>query len=542
MSSRSSDKARFDGIIIGAGHNGLITAAYLAKAGLKIAVFESRPTVGGGFATEELSVPGYKHNTHATFVKIHDSPAELDLELARYGVSYVFPSAKMALVKRDDCFIVYQDIEATESSIKRISVKDAATFRRMARKWQQWYLDFVLPDLYSTPQPWDKWESEIRRKPGGAEYLDVVLGLSPLEYAKELFESDFCRMALLRGSLAAEYDIRSKGIPPLVFATIISYLAAKTALVRGGSRRVPEALMRIVEEHGGRVFTRQGVSKIVVENGSATGVVLEDGSDVRANRFVASSLNPVHTFLFMVGEDKLPAEIQERIASFKFKMAASFRVFYSLKQRPRFRLSEHTPDVDNAFYYTIGFESIDDLARMEPQVKAGLIPDIVGMTGGITSTHDPSLAPADGCTAYFGTKMPFELADGGAARWVDVAQETADKLQKKLGEYVTNLTSENIIGRFAYTPPDIEAYLPNMINGDVCQGMICNEQLGYNRPWPGMSQYKTFIDRLYLCGASTHPGGHAIGGPGYNAANAIAEGCEIEKWWRAYDPRKVVTL
>ncbi|HLC08127.1 MAG TPA: FAD-dependent oxidoreductase, partial [Methyloceanibacter sp.] len=117
--------SRFDGIVIGAGHNGLITAAYLAKAGLKVAVLESRPTVGGAFATEELSVPGFKHNTHAIYCKMHDSPVNADLELERYGVSYIFPRAKKAFVRRDSCFVYYQDIEATENSIRRFSGKDA---------------------------------------------------------------------------------------------------------------------------------------------------------------------------------------------------------------------------------------------------------------------------------------------------------------------------------------------------------------------------------------------------------------------------------
>jgi phytoene dehydrogenase-like protein len=534
--------SRFDGIVIGAGHNGLITAAYLAKAGVKVAVFEARPKVGGGFATEELSVPGYKHNTHATFCKIHDSPAHYDLELERYGVSYIYPHAKKAFVKRDSCFVYYQDIQDTENAIRRFSSKDADTFRKIAPKWQQWYLDFILPELYSAPKPWDQWEADLRKQRGGKEYLHVVQNYSPLEYAAELFESDFCRMALLRGALAAEYDIRTKGIPPLVLSTIINYLAAKTALVRGGTRVAAEGLARVVTENGGQIFTGQPVAKIIVENGTAKGIALEDGREVHADRFVASSIDPVHTFLFMVGEDKLPRDIQEKVAGFQFRASSAFRVFLSLKERPIFKISERDPVVNDAFYYTIGFESVDDLFKMEPQTKAGLIPDIVGMTGGIISTHDPSLAPAGGCTAFFGTKMPFELADGGAARWSEVAQDTADKLLARLREYVPNLTDDNIIGRFAYTPPDTEAYLPNMVNGDICQGRICPEQLGYNRPWPGMSQYRTFIDKLYLCGSSAHPGGQAIGGPGYNAANAIADDHGFVKWWPRFEPHKVVPL
>ena len=193
------NETHFDGIIVGAGHNGLITAAYLAKAGLKIAVFESRPNVGGGFATEELTVPGFKHNIHAIHCKIHDSPVQADLELARHGVSYIFPEPKKAIVRHQSYFLFYQDVEATYDSIRRISAKDAETYRRAARKWQQWYLDIILPELYSAPNPPDVWEAETRNKPGGKEYVDIVLGYSPAEYAAELFESEYCRLAPSRG-------------------------------------------------------------------------------------------------------------------------------------------------------------------------------------------------------------------------------------------------------------------------------------------------------------------------------------------------------
>ena len=179
---------------------------------------------------------------------------------------------------------------------------------------------------------------------------------------------------------------------------------------------------------------------------------------------------------------------------------------------------------------------------MARQAEGGAIPEITGLDAGIITVHDPSQAPPGRHVAYIGVPAPLELADGGAARWKDVAGEAADRMLEKLREYAPNMTRDNILGRFAYTPKDIEEYLPDMIGGDICQGKMCPEQLGYNRPWPGMSRYRTFIDRLYLCGASTHPGGHATGAPGYNAANAIADDLGIDKWWPPYEPRKVVSF
>ena len=532
----------YDGIIIGAGQNGLITAAYLAKAGLRVAVVEGRPVAGGSFCTDELSVPGFRHNIHALYSKVHDSPVHSDLELDRYGVSYVFPNPKKAFVRHDSYFLFYQDIARTCESLRRISPRDAETFSRVGPKWQQWYVDFVMPELFSAPRPPQEWHDEIRRKPGGAEYLDVVLNRSPLEYTNELFESEYCRLSIIRGAVSAEYDVTTRGMPALVFATIVNWFAGRTGIVRGGTRRLSEALERIVRENGGVIHTGVPVERILVEHGSARGVALKDGRELRAARFVASSIDPIHTFMFLLDEDKLPAEVRERLANYKFSETSLFRVHLALSERPVFGVSRLEPAVNEALMYTIGFESAGDLVRMGAQARAGQVPDVTGMSAGIISTHDPSQAPAGGHVAYLGLTAPFDLAEGGAAAWPEVGQETAERMLDLLRTYAPNMTRDKVLGRFIYTPKDIEEYLPDMVSGDICQGKICPEQLGYNRPWPGMSQYRTFIDGLYLCGASTHPGGHAIAACGYNAANAIAEDLGIAKWWPAFDPRKTVSF
>jgi phytoene dehydrogenase-like protein len=532
----------FDGIIIGAGHNGLTTAAYLAKAGLKIALFESRPNVGGAFSTEEITLPGFKHNTHAVYVKLHESPIHGDLDLDKYGVSYIYPELKESVIKRDSYFIVHQDVEATCASLRRFSNKDAETFRKVARKWQQWYVDFILPELYSTPKPPDEWEYEIRKKPGGDEYADVVLGYSVREYAKELYETEYGQFTVWRGAASAEWDPVCKGIPALVFSTMANWFAGcRTAIVRGGTRRLPEALARVIQENGGKIFTGQGVERIIVEGGTAKGIALKDGREFRADRFVASSIDPVHTFLFMIGDDKLPPEILEKLAKYQFAERSIFNLHLALKEKPIFEISKQDPAVNDAWRFSAGFESEKDIRQRTDHVTGGVV-DVRGITGAVTSAYDPTQAPPGYHTAYVGIAVPFNLADGGPARWADIARETADKLMDKFREYAPNMTKDNVLASFPYTPKDIEEYLPDMVNGDICQGKICPEQMGYNRPWAGMGQYRTFINKLYLCGAAAAHGGHATGAPGYNAANAIAEDLGIVKWWPPFNPRKVVSF
>lgn len=530
----------YDGIVIGAGHNGLITAAYLAKAGLRIAVFERRPTVGGGFATEELTAPGFKHNIHAIHCKLHEGPVHRDLALDQYGVSYAFPEPKMAFVRHEDYFVYYQGTKRNVQTISRISQKDAKTYASVSEQWRRWYLDFILPELYSAPLPPDQWEEKLRRRSGGAAYLSAIQDFSPLEYACDLFESDFCRMSVLRAVASAEYSPVTKGIPPLVFAHIVNWFAGNTALIKGGSRTAAEGLARVIDENGGRVFVNQSVGQIIVRDGTARGIVLENGRQVQAERFVASSIDPVHTFLFMIGEKELPDGVANHAASFQFKETSIFRVHLALRGRPHFKMAEREPDIDNAWKLTIGYENLDDLLAMGREAEGGLIPELRGLDGGLISVHDNSQAPAGHCTAYVGIPAPFELADGGAARWPDVAGATAERLLEKLREYAPNVSGDVIVGKFAYSPKDIEEYLPNMVNGDICQGKITADQLGALRPWEGLANYRTPIDKLYLCGASTHPGGHALGGSGYNAANKIAEDLGVDKWWPRYNPRDVV--
>jgi phytoene dehydrogenase-like protein len=363
-----------------------------------------------------------------------------------------------------------------------------------------------------------------------------------MEYATQLFESEFCQLSVIRGATSAEYDVTTKGIPALVFATIINWFAGKTALVRGGTRQATEGLARVVEAHGGTVRTSQGVGQIIVEGGTAKGIVLEDGRQVYANRFVASSIDPVHTFLFMLGEENLTEEIREKVANYKFKGTTLFRAHLALAEKPIYRMSKYEPLLNDAWKQTIGFESPGDFQKAGVQANAGAITEVYGLDAGIMTVHDPSQAPQGLHTVYITIPAPFELADGGAARWPDVVDEAAERMVDKFREYAPNITKAKILGRFAYSPKDIEEYLPDMVAADVCQGKICPEQLGYYRPWAGMSRYRTFVDRLYLCGSAAHPGGHATGASGYNAANAIAEDLGLAKWWPPYEPRKVVTF
>jgi phytoene dehydrogenase-like protein len=534
--------SEFDGIVVGGGHNGLITAAYLAKAGLKVAVFEGRAEVGGGFATEEVTAPGFRHHLHAHYCKIHESPVHSDLNLDDYDVSYVFPDPKMAIIRKEGYFLYHQDREKTYESIKKVSAKDAETYRVMSEKWRRWYRDFILPEMYSAPKPPEQWREETMARPGGAEYIEHCTQYSPIEYANMLFESEVCRLAIIRGSASAEYDVNYKGIPALVFATIINWFNERTAHVVGGIRRIPFALKRIIEENGGKVLESTPVSRILIEDGEAKGVSLADGTEYFADKFVASSIDPVHTFFFLVGDEHLSPELAEKVANFRFRDKSLFRVHLALKERPHFTMASKDPTIDDAWKFTVGFEFPGDFEKVATNLASGQVPDVDGVDFGLASIFDDTQAPKGQHVAYAGIPAPFDLADGGAEKWPAIAKDLGDKLIAKLREYAPNMTDENILGRFSYTPKDIEEYLPDMVSGDICQGEMCPEQLGYNRPWPGMSQYLTPFGKLYMCGASTHPGGHAVGASGYNAANRIAEDLGLEKWWPEYDPEAIIEI
>jgi len=511
--------ANYDGIIIGAGHNGLILQAYLGKAGLKTLCIERRHVAGGGLSTvEDPRHPGFLHNTHAFFQRaITTMPWYADLGLERHGARYIEPELNVALLTRDgDALEWWTDIDRTVASFAEFSRRDADTLRRWQHEFVPILRDILIPESRSVPVPPDQRRAALEKSAAGRRLL-AVSELSPLEFVHREFEHPTVKAGLLFFNGLREVDLRVKGFGHHIAALLAS--PAKAQMSRGGSAALARALEASVRENGGEIRLMTEPARIIVESGRAVGVETHDGEVIRARQFVASSLNPTQTFIDLLDDGLVPHHIREQVEGFQYNLLAPlFALHVNLHEPPRYVASAARPELARAFMVIIGLDHADQFLDIVRHHEAGTIPPTV-MWGACPTLFDPSQAPPGEHTAFMWEKLPYRL-NGDPANWDRAREAHGNAMVALWQQYAPNLL-DAVIGRFTRSPLDVERELPNMREGDLLVGAFTNDQVGYHRPFRGAGAYRTHIPRLYLCGSSSHPGGNVTGLPGYNAAHVI---------------------
>lgn len=508
----------YDGIILGAGHNGLVLQAYLGRAGLKTLCLERAERIGGGLATvEDPRWPGFRHNTHSLFHRAIDRmPWYVELELERHGARYVEPELNVALVlESGDALCWWTEFEKTAASFAAFSARDAASLRRWRDRFIPVLEKILVPESRRAPLPQEEREKILAKTAEGRLLLQTS-ALSPLEFVEREFEHPVVKAGLLFFNGLREVDLRLRGFGHHIPALLAS--PAKAQLCLGGAARLAEALGAAVRESGGEIRTSCEPRRILVQGGRVVGVETHDGEALRA-RFVASSLNPQQTFIDLIAPAHLPQDILRKAQAFEYNLLAPlFALNLVLKERPRYRAEERHPELARAFMVILGlerFEQFHDIVRHHEQ---GSIPPTV-MWGACPTLFDPSQAPPGGHTAFMWEKLPYRL-HGDARNW-DAGRErhARDMLDLWTG-YAPNLARDTA-GWFARSPLDTERSLPNMRYGDLLVGGFANGQVGYDRPFRGAGEYRAPLAGLYLCGSCCHPGGNITGLPGYNSAQVI---------------------
>jgi phytoene dehydrogenase-like protein len=246
---------------------------------------------------------------------------------------------------------------------------------------------------------------------------------------------------------------------------------------------------------------------------------------------VASSLNPHQTFLQLVGSDNLEPNFIQRVQDWQWEKISLFGVHLALEHPPHFQAAENNPDVDRGLVYIVGYETEQELVDHWEAIKRGELGD-GGFNCSFPSVHDPLQAPRGKATALLSQHAPFQLNQGADTWYGPLREEHADRCVAKLRQYVTNISDDDIIWRYVSTPLDIHNKFQTMQEGSIKHGAYIPFQMGYLRPNEECSQHITPIKNLFVCGASTFPGGMVIFGPGYNAANVIAAELGLEKWWQ----------
>ncbi len=521
----------YDGVVIGAGHNGLTLAAYLSRAGLKIVVLERNAGIGGGTSTDEPTLPGYRFNLHSNFfMGFRHAPLMRDLELYRFGYSFIEPLVQQGAAFRDgSCVVIHQDLDATCASLARFSKRDAATFRELHHLYGVKMRPLLVSLLYNAPLPID----QLRDRLSGPQ-ARVLLAHAQhdlFSVVREHFDDD--RIRTLFTSYMHVITTENEPGAGIVFPAIFSNVMGFTLPV-GGAVSLPLALTRIVNAGGGAVMTGAEVKEIRVESGRAAGVRLANGDTIDGRRFVASAID-APTTMRMAGEELFPEDIREKLNTWHWGNHSLVTLHLALRERPLYKSREFDPDIDRAFNIFFGMDDIHQVAQCFEHCAAKKFPDVLMGNGACNSYVDPTYAPPGGHSAFWWPFAPYAV-EGDPENWDRRKGEYTQRLLEVWREYAVNLDDENVRASFLFTPLDIERLTVNMRQGAVRMGAYIPSQLGINRPHPLLSGTRTPIEGLYLCGSSTGNGGGINGAPGYIAANAIADDLDLDRPWTPVPP------
>ncbi|MBW1841288.1 MAG: NAD(P)/FAD-dependent oxidoreductase [Deltaproteobacteria bacterium] len=520
---------KYDAVIVGAGHNGLVAACYLARAGLKVIVLERRHIVGGATITEEI-VPGFKFSRLAYVNSLFRPEIIRDLRLKSYGF-HLLPRNPSSFTPFPDGRYLFMspDREATRREIAKFSKKDAEALPRYEEMLER--LSTVIePTLDQTPpDPFSfdirSWVDLIRlgfrtRKLGRDAYRLAAMLTGPAsEFLDEWFESDELKATLATDAIIGAMASPScQGTAYVLFHHVMGEtdgVRGVWAYVRGGMGALSNAIAAAARDLGVALRTECPVSRIKVDSGSVRGVVTEAGEEIDAG-IVLSNADPRLTFTKLVPGEALPADFLRRIETLDFS-SATFKINLALSELPDFRAlpgREPGPQHRGTIHISPTMDWIDtayqDARRGHPSTRP-----VLECT--IPSVLDESLAPRGRhVMSIFVQYAPYNLAEGN---WDDEKEVFADRCIDLLNEFAPNLKSA-VIARDAISPLDMEREF-SLTGGNIFHGAMNPHQLYFQRPLGGWARYRTPVKGLYLCGAGAHPGGGVMGACGRNAAREV---------------------
>src|SRR5512134_3156870 len=516
----------YDFIVIGAGHNGLACAAYLAKAGARVLVLERSTRVGGACHTEEATLPGFRHNIcSVVHTHIPLSPVYRDLELERHGVRYVYPEHLRGTIFPDHRSIVmYRETERMAAELGRYSARDANTFRQLVADYGEFIDSTYLPLMYSPPLPPSLQTAELEKSEEGRALMQWQAS-TPVQLLDELFESEQVKVHFLARMTVL-------GFPPHAFGQawicLFRILKAEAPICVGGSQQLAEGLRRVVEGAGGVVKTGVGVKRILLRGNRAQGVELSDGTQLEAAKAVITNVEPKKSFLQMVGEEHLPPAFATRVRNYHSRGRSLFCLHLAVSEPPQYRAGADNPHVNRAFSQEMFCGTVADQVQAYQEIAAGKAPRRAMLQITLPTLFDPSQAPAGKHTVLVWQYAPFALQGG----WQRARAEYAEHLLALWQTYAPNMTKDKILATTIQDPTDTVQHNDNMVNGVDVVGDMTPDQMGYFRPFAGWSSYRSPVEGLYMCGGYCHPGGGVHAGAGHNAAGVIAEDFKLRKWWQ----------
>jgi phytoene dehydrogenase-like protein len=523
----SKTSGNYDVIVIGGGHNGLVNAAYLARAGKRVLVLERRHVLGGAAVTEEV-FPGFKFSVCSYVVSLLRPEIIRELDLPRHGLEILPLDGTFTPMLNGDHLWRMNDHAKTRREIARHSKLDAEAYDEYGKAMIE-MAHFVKPIMSMTPP------DPLSLKPKGLKDLHFLgrrfqkladedkynqvqlMTMSAVDFLDQWFETDVLKATMSASGIIGTFlGVRSPGTAYVLLHHYMGEIDGafrSWGLSRGGTGAISNAIADAAREAGAEIRTETAIEKIILKNGRAKGVVLQNGDEIYA-KVVSSSVDPRLTFMKMVGEEHLPEDFTADLRRYKYR-GSSGKVNLALAGLPDFKSLPGTgPHLRGAVSIS---PSVDYMERAYDEAKYGCFSrrpyiDIV-----IPSLTDPSVAPpGKHVMSCFVQYAPYNLKEG---TWDEKREEFGDTVIETISEHAPNI-KDLILHRQILTPLDLERDF-GLSEGNIFQGELTLEQLFFLRPAPGWAQYRTPIRNLYMCGSATHPGGGVMGASGRNAAFQI---------------------
>ncbi len=514
--------ATADVVVAGAGHNSLIAAAYLAKAGYEVLVLDARATAGGGAATEELTLPGFHFDTCSTgHTLIQPNPVLRDDELGLksvYGLEYVSPDPVAHVVFPDgESFTHWLDLDRTLEEIARFSSRDANTYRR------------GLDDFAAIRGALGAY----RFNPiGYAPPLDVALAdrprwlrriaMSAYDVVRHEYESRHVRAYLLWQAFQTAQAVDSPGSGMLAYSIVAGRQAQGWTLPLGGSGELPRALLDCLADHGATVLCGRRVTELVLDGGRCTGVVTEDGERFLARRAVLSTVH-VKQLVEMAPAEAWGDDFLDGVDTYDAGIS-SFAQYYATTEAPELLAPGGTRTAVSAG--VVGWP--EDVLQAGRDVREGRLLHARWLLIATPTLVDPSRAPEGRHTVKLLSMVPWNGGD-----WDELKHRVAEENFEAMRRAAPNMTRDVVLAELVKSPVDIERANAHMWHGTIHGGDRSTPNDGPRRPVPGWAQHRLPIPGLYQTGATTHPGGSVTGGPGRNAAYVLLEDL-------GHDPRQAL--
>jgi phytoene dehydrogenase-like protein len=516
---------RFDIVVAGAGHNSLLAAAYLAKAGYGCVVLEGRPIVGGGVKSAHLTLAGFVHDVCSSAHNgIHGNPVIRDdeLNLGKYGLEYVYPDPVFHMPFPDGGYLTqWRDLDRTCAEFTKFSKKDGEAYRRMINEYET--VKPLLNAVTFTPIGFGKPLNELLAAHPQGKIWQRRLAMSAWEIIRETFEDDHCRAFML----GCPYSLQPVDAPMSARAAYIPLHQQRESrpLPKGGSGALSQALAAFIEAHNGVVLPNKWIRSLMIENAKCVGVECSDGTSYRARKAVLSTIH-IKQLVDMAPKELWGEDFIDGVDTWEAGLTL-FATNYATTEPPKYATAAGI------------LSPVHSGLMISPQRALEMSYDYV--SGEVNyrnpSLHvicctvaDPSRAPKNMHTIKVVAYQPYMLKLG-PQHWDKIKREVSDANLEFLRRFSPNLTEDKILARTIESPLDLERMNPHNWHGSCHAGGASPSQTGAMRPMLGYAQHRMPIAGLYQTGATTHPGGSVTGGPGRNAATVMLKdfGTSIEE-------------